>query len=368
MRGLFDAGPGEKWARARGKNGDAGDVVVSSRARFARNLKGCVFPGWAPDERRREVLEKVKRAFRKLGRAKGWVEWGGVENAERMRLEERHLVSKEMVEAPDGAGVWMSGDGRVSVMVNEEDHLRIQGLAKGYDLRGAWLLAREMERELAGALEFARSDELGFLTACPSNVGSGMRASVMAHLAGLGLTGGVEATIRGIERMGYVVRGMGGEDSDSPGEVFQISNTGTLGTPERKVLEGLEEVVDELVQQERWARQHLREEDPVVAEDCVARAVAAVGAARLMTTSEGMAHLSAVRLGVAAGFLEGAGLETLDEMMVLIQPAHLARGAREPRALEEDQELLRDQCRAELMREFFSQCRLRLANTKGRKK
>ena len=356
---------GGDWARAR-KAADAGDVVLSSRVRFARNVSRHVFPGWACDVRRREVLEKVRKAFRKLGRGKGWMEWGSLPDAERMRFEERHLVSKEMVEASDSAGVWVSEDQRVSVMVNEEDHLRIQGLAKGYDLRGAWSLARETERELAGVLEFAYSQQLGYLTACPSNVGSGMRASVMVHLAGLALTGGVEASIRGIERMGYAVRGAGGEDSDSAGEVFQVSNSGTLGTPERKVLEDLEEVVDELVQQERWARQFLREEDFVTAEDCVARALAVVGAARLMNTSEGMAHLSAIRLGVAAGMLEGAKPELLDEMMVMIQPAHLARGARDPRILEQDQETLRDQCRAELMRGFFAQCGLKMTGKKSR--
>ena len=195
-----------------------------------------------------------------------------------------------------------------------------------------------------------------------------MRASVMVHLAGLALTGEIDGAIRGIERMGYAVRGVSGEDSESAGEVFQISNAGTLGTPERKVLEDLEEVVEELVRQERWARQFLREEDSVVAEDCVARALAAAGAARLMSTPEGMAHLSAIRLGVAAGFVEGATLGALDEMMERIQPAHLAHGAQDPRILEEGHELLRDMCRAELMRAFFKPFHLKLANTKGRVK
>ncbi|MCL1887467.1 MAG: hypothetical protein FWF96_01170 [Kiritimatiellaeota bacterium] len=364
----FEKEPGGEWARARAA-ADAGDVVLSSRVRFARNVEGHPFPGWATDDRQFKVLKKVARAFSAAGRPGGrqeWREWANVPNDERMRLAERRLVSTELVEAPDTAAVWVSGDSLVSVMVNEEDHLRIQGFAKGYDLRGAWARAKDMERALAGQLGFARSPRLGFLTACPSNVGTGMRASVMVHLAGLALTGGVEGSIRGIERMGYAVRGVSGEDSESAGEGFQISNGGTLGATERGVLEDLEEVVDELVRQERWARQFLREEDAVTAEDCVARSLAAVGAARLMNSSEGMAHLSAVRMGVAAGFVEGIQIEALDDLMAQIQPAHLALGARDPRVLEEGQEFLRDMRRAEYLRGIFTQCRVRLAKQKGR--
>jgi len=268
-------------------------------------------------------------------------------------------VSREMVEASEEAGVWVSGDGRISVMVNEEDHLRIQGLVKGYDVRGAWELAKGMERGLAGELEFAYSKRLGFLTACPSNVGSGMRASVMVHLAGLALSGEVESSIRGVERMGYLARGVNGEDSDSLGEVFQISNTGTLGKGEREVLAGLEEVVGELIQQERWARQFLADEDLLVVEDCVARALGVVGAARLMTSAEGLAFLSAVRLGTAMGIVEGAREGELEEAMVLIQPAHLARAAGDARVLSQERDHVRDGLRAEMMRKMFSRYRLR---------
>ncbi len=353
----------EKWRTKDGgvTNGDAaGDVVLSSRVRFARNVEPYAFPGWASRSSRQEVRGKVRKALKRLGHEEGWRDWGKVVDEERMRMEERHWVSKEMVEAPDSAGVFVSGDGRVSVLVNEEDHLRIQGLVAGYDLRGAWGLAKAMERGLAGELEFAYSKTLGFLTACPSNVGCGMRGSVMVHLAGLALSGEVESCIRGIERMGYVVRGVSGEDSDSTGEVFQISNTGTLGTGERKVLEGLEELVNELVRQERWARQFLREdEDGVVAEDCVARALGVVGAARLMTSAEGLTYLSAVRLGVAMGMVEGVREGELEEAMVLIQPAHLARATGNSKVLAPEQEHVRDGCRAEMMRKMFSRYRLK---------
>jgi len=360
---------------------------LSSRVRFARNLGTVAFPGWDDQAGRLRVLSLVRKTLQKLGAGRGWLPWEKMSDEERMRMQERHWVSREMVESPAETGVWLSEDKRVSMLVNEEDHLRIQGIVKGCDLRGAWRLAREMDDALGSQLEFAYSGtrsnspappstrtpvanpgELGYLTACPSNVGSGMRASVMVHLAGLALTGEIDGAIRGLERMGYAVRGVSGEDSESAGEVFQVSNAGTLGTPGQKVLEDLEEVAEELVRQERWARQFLREEDSVVAEDCVARALAAAGAARLMTTSEGMAHLSAVRLGVAAGFVGGATLEALDEMMARIQPAHLAHGARDPRVLEEGRETLRDMCRAELMRAFFKPIHLKLATVKGRVK
>ena len=350
------------------KTGEFDDVVLSSRVRFARNMGMGAFPGWDDQAGRLRVLSLVRKTLQKLGAGKGWLPWEKMSDEERMRMQERHWVSREMVESPAETGVWLSEDKRVSMLVNEEDHLRIQGIVKGCDLRGAWRLARDMDDALGSQLEFAYSGELGYLTACPSNVGSGMRASVMVHLAGLALTGEIDGAIRGLERMGYAVRGVSGEDSESAGEVFQVSNAGTLGTPGQKVLEDLEEVAEELVRQERWARQFLREEDSVVAEDCVARALAAAGAARLMTTSEGMAHLSAVRLGVAAGFVGGATLEALDEMMARIQPAHLAHGARDPRVLEEGRETLRDMCRAELMRAFFKPIHLKLATVKGRVK
>lgn len=336
------------------------DVVLSTRVRFARNLKGFFFPDWAAATHHRRVLAKVRRqvAANPFFANKGWVSWDGSSMLARLLLVEEGVASKEMLENGCHADVYRGGEG-LNILVNEEDHLRIQGYAKGYALEKAYQTAKHAEAELAGGLTFARDPELQHLTACPSNIGSGMRCSVKVQLTGLAANGELDAVIRALERMDYVVRGFTGEDSESPGHIYQVSNQGTFGAGEEDVLADFGEVIDELICQERWARQELLLDRRLVLDDCLARTLALVSASRLLTSLEAMDHLASLRMGLQLGLVEGATDDDLTKAMVDIQPAHLARDARHPALLNDDKRENRDRRRADLVRRRFSHCTLK---------
>lgn len=343
-----------EWVRA---DGPSSDIVLSSRVRLARNLEGFRFVNRADSAERQAVVDRVVVAIQNLKNAKmAWIDVPQLATPERMLLVERHLISKLMQrgrggggrEDPRGVGV-STPEHRLSVMVNEEDHLRIQTLRPGLSLDQAWLHADAIDDELESALDFAYSRRLGYLTACPTNLGTGVRMSVMLHLPAIRVTGDIEKVRRAACDMGLTVRGSYGEASEAVGDLFQISNQITLGKPESMILSELQEtIIPQVVRYERIAREGLlKKRTPIVADMCH-RALGMLRSARLMTAEEAMQHLSLLRLGVVSGFMQDIPLRKVNELFLLVQPAHLQRAI----GRELDQEARRE-ARAELLRSWL---------------
>ncbi|MDP6042542.1 MAG: protein arginine kinase [Candidatus Latescibacteria bacterium] len=302
-------------------SGDCSALVVSSRVRLARNLAQWPFPHRATIEQRQKVVEAVVGSCGDALQA--FFQTGSLSHLQRNLLVERHLISPALIKRENQCGVIVGDDGHLSAMVNEEDHLRLQGIFPGLQPRAAWNAACGLERFFADRLNFAFSDAWGYLTACPTNTGTGLRASVLIHLPGLVLTQDVDAVVRGITQMGFVVRGFFGEGTDTAGNMFQVSNQITLGRSESELLDLLDQVVAQLTVCENNARETLWRDAQTKIEDKIWRALGLLKYARLLTSQEFMNLSSAVRLGVGMGVLDSVSVRTLNELMVETQPAHL---------------------------------------------
>lgn len=321
--------------------GEAADVVFSSRVRLARNLRGTLFSSKATSAQRQQTLEAARDQILmcRLAERIVWEELHAAPALKRALLVERHLISKQLSKGrpatggspEDPRGVAFSvPDERLSIMVNEEDHLRIQSIRAGLSLTAAWNDADAADDKIEAGLDYAFSPRFGYLTCCPTNVGTGVRMSVMLHLPALRLTGDIEKVRRAATDMNLAVRGFYGEGSDAVGDLYQLSNQTTLGKPEAAILMQLEgNILPRVIEYERLARRELLAKRRLGLEDQVWRAWGALTHARLMTTEEAMQALSLVRLGVLAGVVPaekiGLDLRKLNLLMLLVQPAHLQR-------------------------------------------
>lgn len=335
---------------------NATGIAVSCRVRLARNLRGLKFPDWASESERQRVFDEVAPWLANEAGIDGAsiVPVGTLDEATRDLLRERHLISRELSERGAGSGLVVSGDERVAVMINEEDHLRVQVIERGMDLHRAWAVAEALDARMEERFDYAFAPRLGFLTACPSNVGTGLRASVMVHLLGLRLTNDLDAALRALERLRLTVRGVGGEGSDAVGHMFQISNQETLGEKEPELIDELLETVGDLAHQEHNARLRLQRDTPEVLLDCLSRALAIIQSARIMETGEALDYLSALRLGVEMGLVRRLTIGEVDGLTLGIQPGHLQRGL--GKTLEPSR---RDMMRAKFMREVLANVTLR---------
>jgi len=320
------------------------DIAMSCRVRLARNLAGEKFPDWATERDRERVFVKVRDALRVARPELRVAAVAGFEEQDRDVLFESHLISKDLLERAAGGGVAYAADGSCCVMINEEDHLRIQGFAPGLDMQAAWRQADELDTRLERSLTYAWNPVLGYLTACPSNVGTGLRASAMLHLLGLRLLGEIEPTVRGLERMRLLVRGIGGEGSEAAGQIYQISNMDTLGADEASIVARVSRICAEVVRQEYNARVRLLQESPLVVADCLARSLSVLQNARLLATSEALEFLSAMRLGASLGLCTRLKVQDVDRLILLMQPGHLQRDMGAAMDPEE-----RDEMRAEFL-------------------
>ena len=296
-------------------------IVLSSRVRLARNLRGLPFPDRASPEVRGEVRRRVMEAAR--AELPVQEDLAGSAWVFRQRLFEEHLISRALLEERPESAVCLDLPRTRAVMINEEDHLRIQALRPGLALQEAWSVADALDDSLEQNLDYAYSSTLGYLTSCPTNVGTGMRASALMHLPGLVLMGEIEPIIRGLNKIGLAVRGRWGEGTAALGHMFQISNQITLGMSEARMVEDLEQIVKELAHHEENARQRLKGERTMFAMDLAARAQGILTSARLMTTQEALERLSELRLGIALGVTRKAEMRTVDRLLLEIQPAHL---------------------------------------------
>lgn len=314
--------------------GEDADIVLSTRVRLARNLQGRRFVGHADAAECGAILESYLEAASRSSVLDGALafQMDHLKPLARKMLLERRLVSKELVdggrEARGGSRVLhLASASSASVMVNEEDHLRMQCLLAGLHIHEAWREVDRLDDELGAELPFAFDSEFGFLTACPTNVGSGMRASVFMHLPGLVLTREIGRVLGGLSEVGLAFRGLYGEGSEVIGNFFQISNERTLGMSEEDLLADLEERVRFVIRCERRAREVLLREARAITEDKVWRAFGLLRHARALEFEELMSLLSGVRLGVSLQLLPAIGVYTLNKLMILTQPAHLEHSA-----------------------------------------
>jgi protein arginine kinase len=312
-------------------SGHRASFVISSRVRLARNLAQKPFTNRATDTDKQEIVASVVDAASSSPCTEMmFFDTGALNELERQLLVERHLISPALAREKGPRGVLVDEAEVASVMVNEEDHLRIQVILSGLQPVEAYETARALERDLAGVLDFAASPRWGFLTACATNTGTGLRASTLIHLPGLALTKEMDGVVRGVAQLGFAVRGIYGEGTDSAGNLYQISNQLTLGRSEQTLLEGLNRVVGQVVECEMNARETLAREAKRQIEDKVWRAVGIMERAQLLTSQELMNFSSAIRLGIDMGILSGLKTGTMNEIMVNTQPSHLQHRAGKP--------------------------------------
>ena len=307
--------------------GPHSDLVVSTRVRLARNLANVPFTHRARDEQLHGVLSSVSGAAERLApfSEATLLRMNEIGPLERQILVERHLVSHELSDGSRPRGILIAPEERLSLMINEEDHLRLQSMASGFQLHEAWSTADQADTELDRSLDFAFSEEIGYLTSCPTNTGTGLRASVLIHLPALVLLQEIHQVLKSIVQVGLNVRGLYGEHSDVMGNLFQISNQTTLGRSETESIEGLERVTRQVIDAEEHARERLVRDARVQIEDKVWRAYGLLRHCRSVSSQEVVNLCSAVRLGVSLGYPGLPPVRAINELLVLTQPAHLQR-------------------------------------------
>ena len=329
---------GMSWLEA---SGPGSHLVVSTRVRLARNLARHRFATRADSAEREAILAEAEAAAEAGPTLRNAVRFrvDQLDLLDRQLLHERHLVSRELAAPEPAARVRTAAglliQGQASVMVNEEDHLRLQALQSGFALEATWRLVATLDAELGQRLAFAFHPEFGYLTSCPTNVGTGLRASVLVHLPGLVLTKEINRILQALTQVGLTFRGLYGEGSEVVGNLFQLSNQTTLGKSEPELLDHLGKLVRQVMENEERARQILLRDATAILEDKVWRAYGLLRYARTLSFEEAMNLLSGVRLGVGLGLIPNVGMYTLNKLLVFAQPAHLA--AAQSRALSEEE-------------------------------
>lgn len=332
------------------EDGPDSDIVLSSRIRLARNFAHVPFPIIASEDQLGKILEFFSQEFehQTFGDYQRFelVQISDLKPIEKRVLVEKHLISPNLAENTDTGAALISQNEQVSVMINEEDHIRIQLYYPGLQLERALDKASEFDNWLEEKIDYAFDEKRGYLTSCPTNVGTGMRASVMMHLPALVLTQQMNQVIPAINQLGLVVRGIYGEGSEALGNIFQISNQITLGKSEQDIVEDLKSVVQQLIERERNARQMIMNQSGIKLEDKIFRSYGVLAHSRVIESKEASRCLSDVRLGIDLGLIQNVSKTILNELMVLTQPGFLQQYAKKALSPEE-----RDVRRAELIRE-----------------
>ena len=340
-------GTGE-WLRGEGPEVD---IVISSRVRLARNLAGHRFLNRCTNEERREIHDLIRGKIEKakLGDDLIYYDLESANAIDREYLVERHLISKEHAEAEGPRGVAVCRQEVLSIMVNEEDHMRMQILQSGLKLNDAWESLNAVDDVLASQLDFAFSPTYGYLTACPTNVGTAVRVSVMMHLPALEWTKQLRKVFKAVSKMNLAVRGLYGEGTKASGDFYQISNQVTLGKTEEEIIAIVESVVRQIIRYERKVRSALINQSRANLEDRVWRAYSMLKSARIISSEETMNLLSSLRMGVNLGLIEDINIDTINELFIQTQPAHLQK--QEGREIKTQE---RDVARATLIRSRLS--------------
>ena len=330
------------------RHGPHDRIVMSSRVRLARNLKDATFPGWAKKPERVRVFDLIRPAIESLPEMKGAFSeaMDNLSALDKQILVERHLISREHAAKSSGSGLVLNRDETFCVMINEEDHLRMQALRPGLQLRQAWSAIDHLDSELEKKLDYAFNNDLGYMTACPTNLGTGIRVSAMLHLPGLVLSEQINPIIQSVNKLGLAVRGLYGEGTEALGNIFQVSNQMTLGENEITIVERLDKVLSQIIEHEENARQTLLEKKPKVVYNHIGRAYGILANAHSISSKETMNLLSLMRLGVDMDLFPGTERALVDELFILTQPAHLQKQLSDKLSAEE-----RDLIRADMLRE-----------------
>jgi len=332
------------------KPGPDNDILLSSRIRLARNIGPMPFPNRATDAQMLEVTEIIQRSVGDLNKeSQGsflFLNLEKISPLERFVLVEKHLISPNHAQEARNRGLLIREDGTVSIMVNEEDHLRIQCILPGNQLAEAWELANQVDDVLETKIDFAFTERHGYLTSCPTNVGTGLRASVMLHLPALVITNQIRRILSAISQLGLAVRGLYGEGTEAIGNIYQISNQITLGFSELEIIDNLHGVAGQIIEQERLARERLVEQNKDQLTDRVFRAFGILSYARIISSQEAMQMLSDVRLGVDLHIIKHLEPKVFNELLVKTRPNFLQKLAH--RSLDA---IGRDIMRAEIIRE-----------------
>ena len=327
--------------------GPESEIVISSRIRLARNFAGYPFVHKSSEQDKQNIL----KTFRKMVEKKFdpetvyYLELQSLSPTDCQYLLERHLISKELMVGKGASAVLIDRNENFSVMVNEEDHLRMQTMTSGFDLSTIWDRINKLDDVIESEIQYAYDERYGYLTACPSNVGTGIRVSVMLHLPGLVETREMDRVFRSLSKINLAVRGIYGEGSPSMGEFFQISNQVTLGRTEKELISQIQEVIPQIIDYEQKARHVLLEKDQKNLLDRCYRATGILNSARTITLDESMELLSRVRLGINMGLITDISITKVNDLLLHLQPAHLQKLAQ--KELEEEEE---DAFRAEYLR------------------
>ncbi|AGC67304.1 putative ATP:guanido phosphotransferase [Thermoclostridium stercorarium subsp. stercorarium DSM 8532] len=340
----------DKWYIDKGPDSD---VIISSRVRLARNFKKYPFPHKTTPEQQRQIIEETKNALfsgnRTMSENFSYIDFTNLDSVEKAVLVEKHIVSKELLETNRICGVLLSKDERISIMINEEDHLRIQCLATGLQLSEAWETCTNIDDLLSESIDFSWDENIGYLTSCPTNIGTAIRASVMMHLPALTMTGYIKPVLEALGKLGMAVRGMYGENTEASGNMFQLSNQITLGKSEEDILLSIKNITSQIIEQERSLRQHLLTQNKYQLEDKIFRSYGILKNSRIISTDECLRRLSDLRLGVDMGIIDGISIENINELMLMVQPGNLQK--REGRILDANE---RDIVRAKLVRDMLN--------------
>lgn len=313
-----------EWLRG---TGPESDIVISSRIRIARNLSDFPFSSRASSQEKAEIATTLRAGIKETARTRklNYVNIDDLNALDRQFLMERQLISREHASGEGNRGVAFPLEENISLMINEEDHLRMQIMRSGLALMEAWEEASTIDDSLEEKLNFAYHHQLGYLTACPTNVGTGLRASVMLHLPALVITKQIEKVFRALHKINLAVRGLYGEGSQASGDFYQISNQVTLGSSETKIIQNITTVVPQIIHYEREARQALLSESRQTLQDRVARSLGILRSAHSISSEETMHHLSNVRMGINLGLIDGLAIPMINEMFIHTQPAHLQK-------------------------------------------
>ena len=321
------------------------DVVLSSRVRLARNIEGISYPNNARKEELETVTKCVQEAAKNINKDKlHYINMDNLPEIEKGLLVEKNMVSPEFAKKGSKNGILLNNSEKISVMINEEDHLRIQVFMPGLQLNKALDMADELDDDLESSLDYAYSKKWGYLSACPTNLGTGLRGSVMVHLPALNFTDSIAKMLEAVSKLGLVVRGIYGEGSKSIGNIYQISNQITMGSTEKDIINSLESVTQRIIEQERRARNNLMKNNEIKLKDKIKRSFGILKYAHTISSNEAMRLLSNVKLGIDMGIIDIVNTRLMSKLIILIRPCHLQKNVDNELSAEE-----RDIIRAELI-------------------
>jgi protein arginine kinase len=336
----------KNWLEAKSENDD---VVISSRIRLARNLKDIPFPNRLSENDAKDIVKKVEDAFYSVPymeeQYKTVYLWQSDDISNMAHLE-KHLISKKLISNKNEAAFILGKDETVSIMLNEEDHIRLQSITGGLNLKEAYEYTNKLDDLLEEKLDYAFDEKLGYLTSCPTNLGTGLRASVMIHLPALTINKEIAGLLKGLTQVGMTIRGLFGEGSQGDGNIYQISNQVTLGLSEEEILTNLTGVINQIINQERLTRDNILNKKKYELEDKIFRSAGILKSAIILTSREALNLLSNVRLGVEMGIIKDVDKTILNKLLVDIQPATIQKNSKE--MLTDKQ---RDLKRAELVKD-----------------